>query len=239
MRQICKETLQPRENAQEIKSFGGPPSRQVPRLSQVAALAEEDEVETTNEAEEAQPLVAAMDQQPKNANRQRGPPKKGLGKGSQNVAAPPPSSSSQNAPISQNSFPPNSKSSNVAPTAHQITIHVKCDSSKPSGVGSQPPPPQNMGGGSWNGGRHWNNPIPSYNRDNEAPQHGKGGEPQRFGKGNSPVYHGKGGKGTAKGGKGAEKGGKGNLNPRPYDGKGSDKGFGPPRNNGNGYGGPV
>jgi len=42
MRQICRETLQPRENAQEIKSSGPLPQRQAPRPSAVAALAGEE-----------------------------------------------------------------------------------------------------------------------------------------------------------------------------------------------------
>ena len=129
MRQICRQTLQPRENAAEIKSssISTTPAKQSQRPAHVAVL-EGDEQSTSD-----QEMHAAQAQSPSTAPVQvaGGKAKKGTKKG-KTVAAvpPPPAASSKVTKVSPQEPAPASPVLPVhkpAPASHEITIHVKAE----------------------------------------------------------------------------------------------------------------
>ena len=220
MRQICRETLQPRENAQEIKSSGPLPHRQAPRPSAVAGLVGEEEMGTHDESDEPHE-VAALEGS--------GPSHNALAKGG--YALPHhPSSSSSSIPSSQTTKPsvptPSSQtmqnSSATPVNSHQLTILVQGDHVQPSqgkgGNGGY----GNKGGNSWKGGGNKWKGGSSYKGgggkghnswdDTPRPSYGKGDA-------STPHVNTNGGKGSSKGG---GKGGKG-KNPKYQGGRGGGK----------------
>ena len=119
MRQICRQTLQPRENAQEIKAAAGsapPPPRNAQRQSQVAmveapggatsAATDDGNDEDINTESSVQDLPSAE------VNAAKGNPKRGKGKGKPQIAAVAPPSSDAKAKETENASPKPDSASN-------------------------------------------------------------------------------------------------------------------------------
>ena len=253
MRQICRESLQPHENAVEIKYCGTSPSqKQAPRQSQVAVLEGDEAMSMDDDGGQAEIAAVAPQHQNKRnrTRRSRGSSNNQSGKGSASSGTPPPPPVVPPPPlhVASSAAPPSgievvqsqqqakTPTQEMASVKHEVLIHVKNDTDqKPKSAENW-----NRGGGNYNsgGGQNWNrnqyNPNGEnwdYNRvdyqhhGNFNPYHNNW-HGQGGNQGNGNQGNGNQGKGNQKGGKGKGKGkGKGGQgNNQPNQGSGANQG---------------